>query len=278
MSEKPHPNPFRRSWVICIALCAVTIFPLACTKDKSTDSSSNEEGAQVSENQAPAEAAPAETPHSDTSSGETARPGKAQPRSYGSEATQPAPPAPVSVHPSAPETTTLTVPEATQIRVKIDDALDSATSQPGDHFQATLVDPVVVGDRVALPAGSTIEGTVSDVIPAKKGLKESAGSLTLSFDRVSTPAGEDAPMNAAITQAAKSTKKKAGTIAGSAAGGALLGKILGKSSKDAAIGAVLGGAVGTGIAAGTKGSEMKIEAGTEMSISLQQPLTIHLKR
>src|SRR5437867_2251349 len=267
MSENLHLSPFRRSWVICLAFCLVMVFPLACTQDKSTDSSSNDEGAQVSENQAPAEAAPGETPHSDTASGETAKPGKAQPRSYGSEVTQPAPPAPspMSARPSAPETTALTVPEATQMKVKIDDALDSATSQPGDHFQATLVDPVVVGDRVALPAGSTIEGTVSDVIPAKKGLKESAGSLTLSFDRVSTPAGENAPMSAAVTRVANSTKKKAGTIAGSAAGGALLGKILGKSSKDAAIGAVLGGAVGTGIAAGTKGSEMKIEAGTEMS-------------
>jgi len=172
----------------------------------------------------------------------------------------------------------VTVPQATQLKVKLNDALDSGTSQAGDHFQAMLVEPIVVGDRVVLPAGSTIEGTVSEVVPAKKGIKESGGALTLSFDRVTTPSGATAAMSAGISQVAKSTKKKAGTIGGSAAGGALLGKILGKSTKDAAVGAIIGGAIGTGIAAGTKGTEMKLEAGTELIVSLQEPLTVHLKR
>jgi hypothetical protein len=190
----------------------------------------------------------------------------------GSETTRKPAPAPV------PETVAVTVAEATQLKVKIEDPLNSATNQPGDHFKATLVDPVLAGDRVALAAGSVIEGTVTDVIPAKKGIKESGGSLTLSFDRITTAGGVSAEMNASISRVAKSTKKKAGTIAGGAAGGALLGKILGKDTKDAAIGAVVGGAIGTGIAAGTKGTEMKIDAGTEMIISLQRPLTVHLKR
>jgi hypothetical protein len=47
---------------------------------------------------------------------------------------------------------------------------------------------------------------------------------------------------------------------------------------DAAVGAVVGGAIGTGVAAGTKGTEMKIEAGSELTITLEQPLTVHLKR
>jgi hypothetical protein len=172
----------------------------------------------------------------------------------------------------------VTVPQATALNVKMEDALNSGTSQPGDHFTATLQQPVVVGDRVALPAGSTIEGTVTDVIPAKKGMKESGGALTLSFDKVTTPSGDTAPMAASLSKVAKSTKKKAGTIGGAAAGGALLGKIFGGSTKDAAVGAVIGGAVGTGVAAGTKGTEMKIEAGTALTITLQQPLTVHLKR
>jgi hypothetical protein len=70
--------------------------------------------------------------------------------------------------PSA-ETVAVTVPETTTLKVKMEDALDSETSQPGDHFAATLLEAVIVGDRVALAAGSTIEGTVTDVVPAKKG-------------------------------------------------------------------------------------------------------------
>jgi hypothetical protein len=41
---------------------------------------------------------------------------------------------------------------------------------------------------------------------------------------------------------------------------------------------VVGGAIGTGVAAGTKGTEMKIEPGAELVITLQQPLTVHLRR
>jgi preprotein translocase subunit YajC len=160
----------------------------------------------------------------------------------------------------------------------MEDALDSGTTQPGDHFTATLLESVIVGDRVALAAGSTIEGTVTDVVPASKGIKDSGGSLTLNFEKILTPTGETAPMAASFSQVAKSTKKKAGTIGGAAAGGALLGKIIGGSTKDAAVGAVVGGAIGTGVAAGTKGTEMKIEAGKELTITLDQPVTVHLKR
>jgi hypothetical protein len=178
----------------------------------------------------------------------------------------------------APQTIALTVPQGTELKVRIEDALDSGTTQPGEPFQATLLAPVVVGDRVVLSEGASLEGSVTDVIPAKKGIKESGGSLTLSFDRIATTSGQMVEMNAAVSRVAKSTKKKAGTIGGAAAGGALLGKVLGGDTKDAAVGAVVGGAIGTGIAAGTKGTEMKIEPGTEMTITLQEPLTVRLQR
>ena len=38
--------------------------------------------------------------------------------------------------------------------------------------------------------------------------------------------------------------------------------------------AVLGGGIGTGIAAGTKGKEVVIPAGTDLAITLDEPLTI----
>ena len=143
---------------------------------------------------------------------------------------------------------------------------------------ARTTDPVVAGNRVAIPAGSTIHGQVSSVVPAKKGLKEKEGSITLSFDKVVTPAGFSAPMSAGVASVApKSTRKTAGIIGGSAAGGALLGKIIGKDTKDAAIGAVVGGAIGTGIAAGTRGKEVELPAGSQLTLTLDQPLTIAVK-
>jgi hypothetical protein len=171
----------------------------------------------------------------------------------------------------------LSVPQGTEIHLTLEEGVSSATSQAGDTFSGRTTDPVVVGNRVAIPAGSTIRGQVTEVIPAKKGLKDKGGVITLSFDKVETPAGFSAPMSATVASVGKSGKKTAGIIGGSAAGGAILGKILGGSTKDAALGAVVGGAIGTGIAAGTRGKEVEIPAGSHLAVSLDQPLTIAMK-
>jgi len=169
----------------------------------------------------------------------------------------------------------VTVPAGTVISLSLDTAVGSSSSQAGDSFTARIAEPVIAGDRVAIPVGSSVHGRVSKAIPAKKGLRDKSGSLSLSFERVMTPAGSGAPMSAAMTTvASKSGKKTAGIIGGSAAGGALLGKILGGSTKNAAVGSVLGGAIGTGIAAGTRGEDVDLPAGSPLTIKLDQPLTI----
>src|SRR5262249_52750478 len=140
---------------------------------------------------------------------------------------------------------------------------------------AKITEPVVVGDRVAIPAGSIVHGHVSEAIPARKGLGEKAGGMSLSFDRVLTPGGTAVSISESLTRVGSSSgKKTAATIGGGAAGGALLGKLLGGSSKKTAVGSVLGGAIGTGIAAGSKGEDVEITAGSPLSIRLSQPLRI----
>jgi tRNA A-37 threonylcarbamoyl transferase component Bud32 len=184
---------------------------------------------------------------------------------------------PVVSVPRIPRSVRVTVASGTEIRLTLDAAVGSSSSHVGDSFTAMITEPVVAGDRVALPVGSTIRGRVSAAIPAKKGLGDKAGSLTLSFDKVVTPDGFGAPMSAAMTSVGKTSgKKTAGAIGGSAAGGALLGKVLGKSRKDAAVGAVVGAAIGTGIAAGTRGEDVELPAGSPLTIKLDQPLSISI--
>jgi len=170
----------------------------------------------------------------------------------------------------------VTVPGGTPVHMTLDSLVGSATSQVGDTISGTTTSAVLVGDQVAIPSGSTIQGRLTSVDPATKGLKiaEKGGTVVLSFTKVTTPNGNSSPMSASLTSAAKSDGKTAGIIGGSAAGGAILGKILGGHTKDAAIGAVVGTGIGTGIAAGTKGKEVVLPAGTQLSISLDQPLTI----
>jgi hypothetical protein len=160
--------------------------------------------------------------------------------------------------------------------VTLSTGVGSETSQVGDSLSATTTAAVLVGDRVAIPMGSTIRGRVADVTSGTKGLKvsEKGGTVALAFDKVTTPRGFSTAMSGSIASIANSSGKTAGIIGGSAAGGALLGKILGGSTKDAAIGAVVGGGIGTAIAAGTKGKELKIPAGTNLVIVLDQAMNI----
>jgi tRNA A-37 threonylcarbamoyl transferase component Bud32 len=179
--------------------------------------------------------------------------------------------------PPMPRKIQMTLPEGTEIRLSLIQGAGSSTSQAGDTVMARITTPVVSGDRVVIPAGSSVQGIVSEAIPARKGLKDKAGSLSLSFDRVIRPDGSQMPMSAVLTRVgSKSTKKTAGIFGGCAAGGALLGKVLGGSTKDAAVGSVLGGAIGTGVAAGTRGEDVEIPAGSPLTINLDQPLTISI--
>ncbi|MGH9868441.1 MAG: protein kinase domain-containing protein [Candidatus Polarisedimenticolia bacterium] len=188
----------------------------------------------------------------------------------------PAPhPARTPEKPPAPRVAPLTVPAGTGLRLTLHDAVSSSSSRAGETITARLAQPVMVGERVAIPAGSTLHGRVTEATPATRGLSDKGGSMTLSFDRIVTPTGQAIPISASLTSVApKSTKKTAGVIGGSAAGGAILGKVLGGKTKDAAVGAVAGAAVGTGIAAGTKGKDVGFPAGSSLSIKLDDPLTI----
>jgi len=178
--------------------------------------------------------------------------------------------------PAAPRSVSLTVPGGTEVHLTLSTPVGSATSQVGDRLVGTTTSAIIIGDRVAIPAGSTIQGHVTAVDPATKGLKisDKGGSVEIAFTKVTTPVGDSASMSSSLTKLASSGGKTAGIIGGSAAGGAILGKIIGGHTKDAAIGAVVGAGIGTGVAAGTKGKEVSIPAGSALAITLDQPLTI----
>ncbi len=178
--------------------------------------------------------------------------------------------------PVPPATITLTIPEGTRVTLAMADALSSKTAQVGDPVAAVLRNPIVVGDRVAFPAGSRLEGSVTGVKPAKKGFKDTGGGLSVAFDRIVAPGGRRASIIAGFTKLAEgSGKKKGAIIGGSAAGGALLGKILGKDSKGAAI---IGGAIGTAVAGATRGKEARIAVEEKVTVALEQSVRVTVPR
>lgn len=178
--------------------------------------------------------------------------------------------------PQPPATVTLKIPAGTALTLMFSEPLTSETAQVGDSVTAQLKGPIIVGDRVVFPAGSRVEGRVSDVKSASKGFKETAGALALTFDRIVGSDGRKASILAGFTKVAEgSGKKKAAIIGGSAVGGAILGKVLGKDEKGSAI---IGGAIGTAVAGSTRGAEAKIAPDEEVAVNLERDASVTIKR
>nr|HEV7954717.1 hypothetical protein [Candidatus Acidoferrales bacterium] len=47
--------------------------------------------------------------------------------------------------------TTVAIPEDTALRVSLDQTISSDESRPGEHFDATVVNPVVVDGKTVIP-------------------------------------------------------------------------------------------------------------------------------
>lgn len=77
-------------------------------------------------------------------------------------------------------TAILTVPRGATVQVRLAQPLASDQSVPGERFKAILAQPVSMGGKIAIPAGTEIEGKVVDAFPSSKGAGPSRLRLTLS--------------------------------------------------------------------------------------------------
>jgi len=156
------------------------------------------------------------------------------------------------------------------------DLRSSETSKPGDSFIARVNQAVMVGNQVAIPAGTEATGHVTEAVPTKK--IGGQARLTLTFETLTLPGGGSTPLTATLTtEGKKQTTKDTATIGGATAGGALLGRVLAKDKqKGTAIGAVVGAAAGTTIAATNESDPVNFAQGTIVPLTLQEPIFVVL--
>ena len=161
------------------------------------------------------------------------------------------------------------VPAGTEFDVRLEKMLSSATAQVEDRFDATTMVDLMNGDRVLVPAGSTMRGVVSSV--QKAGHIERKGSLTVAFDQIRI-GGRAYPIRATVEQALESEgiKGEVGKIGAGAGVGAILGAILG-GAKGALAGILVGGG---GVIAATEGEDAKLPPGTVLRVRLDTPLVV----
>ncbi len=187
--------------------------------------------------------------------------------------------APVSRPPAtraAPATYTLAA--GTHFDMAAADTITSRTAKPGDPFSARVVDDVRnAAGQIVIPAGSQVNGTISDVKPAPN--PNTPGTLTLAISSV-TIRGTNYPLEASI-DSLETIHKGRGITTGDAAkvgagavAGAILGRVIGGNKKGTIIGGVVGGAVGAGVAATSKDSDIVLPAGAHIIVTVSKPLTV----
>jgi hypothetical protein len=162
-----------------------------------------------------------------------------------------------------------TVPAGTDLTVALDQPLSSETARVEDRFTATVVDSLWLNDRVVVPAGSVVHGTVVDVDRAERPAR--GGELKLRSDYVLMEDGRRITLRSRVSEVDEGIdKSESGERAGY---GALLGGLLGALVGDGTEGALIGAAIGAaGGVASTKGEEIHLPEGTLLTLTLEEPM------
>ena len=161
------------------------------------------------------------------------------------------------------------IPVGQELDVRLQTTLDSETAQVEDRFEATTVVDLLQGDRVLVPAGSTVRGLVRAVDRASR--TDRTGELTLAFDEIVVN-GRSYAMRANPVDTIKSEglKGEMGKIAAGAGVGGIVGGIIGGAK--GAITGILIGAGGT--IAATEGNDVELPVGTVMRLRLDEAVFI----
>lgn len=239
------------------ALVIALTLPLAACHSNNTASQNPENQPQATPAQP--QATPAQ-PQAAPTAGTTG----AGPAPQTSQATTPPPPEVISL------------PEGTDIRVRLDEDLGSKVSSPGDTFQATVADDVMVRSTVVIAKGARADGTVVDAKPL--GRFKGGAALVVKLDRVHTRWGSYPVETSSISRAEKGKGKRTGVMAGGGAGlGALIGGLAG-GGKGALIGGLAGAGAGTAGSAFTGNKEIVLPAETMLTFKLEHAVRVTEER
>jgi type IV secretion system protein VirB10 len=162
----------------------------------------------------------------------------------------PATPAPMpAAAANAPVLDEYVVPSGTHILLSLRNGLDTKRSHEGDRVYLETVYPVTASNRIVVPKGSYVMGTVTNSKPA--GTVKGKGELYIRFDSLTLPNGVTREFRSRLANADTPTGKvdrDEGKVTGE--------RDTGREVKTTAEGAGIGATVG-GIAGGAAGAPLK---------------------
>jgi hypothetical protein len=168
----------------------------------------------------------------------------------------------------------MTLPAGTTLRLDLTTAVASDTSSVEDTVRATLRQPIALNGETVLPSGTELVGHVTDVAGA--GRVKGRARVAYRFTSMRHDGERYDVATATISHQAEATKgEDAKKIAIGAGAGAAVGALLGGGG-GAVKGAAIGGAGGTGVVLATKGKEVRLGPGANVTTKLTAPLTIRV--
>jgi len=166
----------------------------------------------------------------------------------------------------------IVVPAGTPITVVLSTTISSRVARPGDEFEATVAEPVIVEGRTAIPKGTHVAGAV--VNAKKQGTFKGEADLSVRLTRVEVH-GKGYMISSSVYGGREKGKGKRTAVVtgGGAAVGALIGGLAG-GGKGAAIGAGVGAGGGLAASGATGGKNVEFPAESRITFKLTEPITI----
>ncbi len=203
-------------------------------------------------------------------------------------------PATPSVPPAAATTDAaqLTIPSGTKVPLALKQSVSTKNAREGDAVYAVTTFPVVINERIVIPAGTYVQGRISSV--KRGGHIKGRAEVLMHFSTLIYPSGYTVVLPGAIENvpgAEKTSMKdeegtirqdsqtgeKAKTVATAAGTGAVIGG-LSNGVKGGLIGAGIGGGIGTAIGLFSRGNDVRLEAGTTLEMVIQREVPLDATR
>jgi hypothetical protein len=176
------------------------------------------------------------------------------------------------------------VPTGTRLPLVLHNAISTRSARPGDSVYLETLFPILVGERIVIPAGSYVSGEVTE---STRGRGHAQAEISIKLDNLILPNGYEAQFNAVPADAGtggKETVDREGTIKGDkniagdaktvvegTAVGAGVGGIVTRSGTGAGVGAGLGAVAGL-ITAHLNRPDVELPRGTTLDVVLDRPL------
>jgi type IV secretion system protein VirB10 len=180
----------------------------------------------------------------------------------------------------------LTVPTGTKLPLVLHNSITTRNAQPGDPLYFETLFPIVLNNKILVPAGSYVQG---EVISAKRpGKVKGTGEIMIRLNTMILPNGYTVSFAAVPSNAGTGGNERTdsegkihgdsdkgtdvGTVLKGTAIGAGIGGIAARSAGGAGIGAGVGAAVGLATVLLTRGPELELPRGTTLDVVLDRTL------